>query len=170
MKELDEHVASLINGGVDELKRILPETNVMLAPILNTAFYIKKIEKIILTPLKVSKSGSWNTHIFIDGCTEKFHAEKDCAYPCIHVPVQDFARNTTLNNKPSFLFQLNDTQRLLLPLSNPVSFMYNAQFISHRQAYYPDSEVNTESFVNVSSYGNKKLFEHLRKSFQRIND
>ena len=88
LEDLDEHVASLINGGVDEFKRILPETNVMLAPILNTAFSIQKsIGKNILIPLKVSKSGSWNTHIFINGCTEKFHVEKDCAYTCIHVPM-----------------------------------------------------------------------------------
>ena len=153
--QVESDIASLINGGVDELTRILPETHLMLAPILNIAFEIQnKIERKVLTPTKVTSSGSWNTHIFVDGCTEKFHTEKDCAYTCIHVPIQDYAINAMMNRKPAFIFQLNESQALLLPLTQPVSLMYNAQFICHRQAYYPES-THTESFVNVSSYGNK---------------
>ena len=166
---LDKHMSSLINCGVDELKRFLPETGFMLAPIINTAFEVQKvINRKILTPLKVTNSGSWNTHIFINGCTEHFHAEKDCAYTCIHVPVQDVPKNRQLNQQPAFLFQLNGNQRILLPLTHPVSFMYNAQLISHRQAYYPECSDNLPPFINVSSYANKKLFDHLRKSFNRI--
>ena len=169
MKKVETHVASLINGGVDELKRFIPETEVMLAPILNTAFDAQNSIHIkILTPLKVTSRGSWNTHIFVNGCTHNFHAEKDCAYTCIHVPMQDSPTNTAIDKQPSFLFQLNDNQRLLLPLSKPISFMYNAQYVNHRQAYYPSNDEQISAFVNVSSYGNEKIFNHLRRSFQRL--
>ena len=166
---LDKHLSSLINGGVDELKRFLPETGFMLAPIINTAYEVQNvIQRKILTPLKVTNSGSWNTHIFINGCTERFHAEKDCAYTCIHVPKQDLPKKRQLHQEPAFLVQLNGNQNILLPLTRPVSFMYNAQLISHRQVYYPECNDNQPPFINVSSYANKKLFDHLRKSFNRI--
>ena len=154
---------------METLSKILPETKVFLAPMLNTAYEIqKRIGQDILTPLKVTTSGSWNTHIFVDGVTQNFHSEKDCAYTCIHVPKQDKIIDTCIESQPTFLFKLNDNQRIMLPLTMPVSFMYNAQLITHRQAYYPDNTQNMTSFINVSSYGNEKIFNHLRKTFQRI--
>ena len=93
LSTLDKHLSSLINGGVDELRRFLPEAGFMLAPIINTAFEVQNlINRKILTLLKVTNSGSWNTHIFFNTCTEHFHTEKDCACTCIHVPVQDFPK------------------------------------------------------------------------------
>ena len=66
-----------------------------------------KNEKNILNPLKVASSGSWNIHIFVYGCTENYHTEKDCVYTYIHIPIQYSPTKATMNNKPSFLFQLN---------------------------------------------------------------
>ena len=168
--EFIENIFSdLVNERVEQLSRILPEIKLLLSPILNSAYEMQQtIDLTILTPLKVTKSGSWNSHIFVDSCTENFHVEKDCAYTCIHVPNQDFKKGINICEQPGFVFQLNNNQRVLLPFNRTVSIVYNAQCLSHRQVYYPENE-KRENFFNVATYANENLFNHLRKTFNRLS-
>ena len=169
LSNIEDQAALLINSGVKELSKVIPEMSSLLSPILNTAYEIQKqVNREVLTPLKVTCSGNWNTHIFIDGVTQNFHSEKDCAHTCIHVPNQDQITGESIDKQPCFLFMISDYQRLMLPLTSPLSFMYNGQLITHRQAYYPDKNKTSTKFINVSSYGNQKMFNHLRKTFKRI--
>ena len=55
----------------------------------------------------------------------------------------------------------------MLPLSNDLSFLYNGKFVTHRQVYYLDEHDLEKLFFNLSSYGNEKIFNHLRRACQR---
>ena len=68
-----------------------------------------------------------------------------------------------------FSFKVNSKQKNTLPLMNDLSFLYNGNFVTHRQAYEPVNNDDTHKFFNISSYGNGKLFNYLRKTFQRQN-
>ena len=69
-----------------------------------------------------------------------------------------------------FIFKLTEKQQILLPLINNLSFVYNGNFVTHRQAYKPVESDATVQFFNLSSYGNQNFFNHLRKTFQRHNN
>ena len=73
--------SNVVNERIHKFSKIIPEINWLLSPILDSAYKRQQtIDRRILTPLKVSQSGCWNSHIFVDSCTANFHVEKDCAY------------------------------------------------------------------------------------------
>ena len=72
-----------------------------------------------------------------------------------------------LKNKPIFLFKLSMKQKIILPLSDNISFVYNGKFNTQCQAYDKGAQDDKQSFYSISSYGNEKIFNHLRKTFQR---
>ena len=160
--------SNVVNERIHKFSRIIPEINWLLSPILDLAYQRQQsIDRKILTPLKVSQNGCWNSHIFVNSCTSTFHVEKDCSYTCIHVPNQDFTKKDNICEVPGFVFQFNDSQRLIIQLNRMVSIMYNAQCLMHRQVYYPENGA-TDNFFNVATYANEKLFNHLRKTFNRL--
>ena len=75
-----------------------------------------------------------------------------------------------LINKPMFLFKIGKKEQIMLPLVNNMSFVYNGKFIMHRQAYTPSNNSYSRKFFNLSSYGNEKLFNHLRRTFDRLRE
>ena len=48
---------------------------------------------------------------------------------------------------PSFLFKINATQHLILPLVDGIYFVYNCNFITHRQLYDPKEGNTTEKIT-----------------------
>ena len=58
----------------------------------------------------------------------------------------------------------------MLTLSNDLSFIYNDKFVTHRQAYYPEENDLEKPCFNLSSYGNEKMFNYLRRTYQGQNN
>ena len=56
----------------------------------------------------------------------------------------------------------------MLPLDDNISFVYNTTYLTHHQYYVTGVNHDNDKFINVSSYGNEKLFNHLRKSLYGI--
>ena len=109
--------------------------------------------------------------MFVDGRTDNFHTEKECAYTFITVPQQVLQSNVEDCNKPKFIFKIDEDRHLILPLITGLSFLYNAIFLTHRQSNNPSTKKEAKKFFNISSYANEKLFDHLRLSFKRmVND
>ena len=159
-----------LHSGISSMKKSVPEIIHLLCPIINAAFHKQSSQGIeLLHSQKVSNHGCWNSFLFADVRTKTFHRENDCAYTMITIPKQEMDRNQHPANKPSFLFKINEEQVITLPLMNDVSFFYNASFLTHRQSYLPSDSKCQNKFFNVSSYANKKLFNHLRLSFDRLN-
>ena len=167
-KNIEEMCSTAIRNGMIGLSRILPEINILISPILYTAINIQETKSYAgLSNVKTSDLGCWNTFLYVNGRTEQLHTEHDCAYTYITVPKQIRNEGTPLHNKPLFIFKFSDTQHLVLPLNDNISFAYNGQFITHRQAFMPSMNNNDNLFFNISSYGNEKIFNHLRRTFER---
>ena len=84
------------------------------------------------------------------------------------VPVQEFDWKRRNSQKPVFIFKTNDETKLVLPLQNNTSFMHSGKFVTHRQNYQTNTDCNCDPFLNFASYSNEKLFNHLRKTFERL--
>ena len=141
----------------------------MLCPIINAAYNRQCSDGLnLLQSPSISHSGCWNFFLFVDGRTDEFHREDDCAYTFITIPKQVMNSNQHCSHQPLFLFKLNEEQKLILPMSPDLTFFYNASFLTHRQSYIPPVVDNSRRFYNISSYANEKLFNHLRLSFHRM--
>ena len=165
-----ERCANQVVEGIRSLSVIIPELKNMLCPIINAAYDMQCKQPIDLLKNEVTSDvGCWNTFLFVEGRTDNFHCEDDCAYTFITVPQQQRRLYFHPQHEPCFLFKINETQTLTLPLHNDLSFIYNASFLTHRQRYEPVANKEENMFFNISSYANAKLFNHLRKSFVPMN-
>ena len=64
-----------------------------------------------------------------------------------------------------FLFNVNGHRHIALPMSCKLTFICLGMLLTHRQSI--DTVNRIGSFMNVTSYGNKRLFTHMRQSFKR---
>jgi len=72
--------------------------------------------------------------------------------------------NKTCDNY-QFLFHLTAKKYMSIPLYPGVSFIFSGTFLTHRQHRLEKTELNKEKFFNIASYGNKRLFNHIKKSY-----
>ena len=118
--------------------------------------------------LKLSGTSSKNmcsTNLCINATTEDYHTEKDTSYTLITVPLQNFKLQKQSGDIYDLLFKLNDQVCISLPLTPDVTFMFSGTFLTHRQNGNSSLDKDSNEFVNLSSYGNHKLFNHIRKYF-----
>ena len=97
----------------------------------------------------------------------RIHVEEDVTYTSIVVPEQNSKLQKFHGNKYEFLFMLNETNIIALPMIENVSFIFSGIFLVHCQNGNESKKKDESVFINLSSYGNKKLFNHMRKSFFR---
>ena len=109
----------------------------------------------------------WDTNVCVNASTGEFHTEKDTSYTLITVPQQDFKSQKYSGNVYNFLFKLNHNNLLSLPLTPDLSLLFSGTFLTHRQKGNYSQDKSSKPFVNLSSYGNQRLFTHIRKSFFR---
>ena len=168
-KYVEEMCCDVIVHAVISLSKIIPDLKYLLSPIIDTAEKIQTVlNDFVLQRVKSSSSGCWNAFLYVNGKTDIMHSEKDCAYTLITVPSQEVLKNVPLCNQPVFIFQIGTKEQIMLPLVNNISFVYNGNFIMHRQAFTPLENSNSPKFFNISSYGNAKIFNHLRRTFERL--
>ena len=104
--------------------------------------------------------GCWKTVICVNAQTKELHSEQDVTYTTIAVPKQK-----SLQSQYSFIFQINDAESISLLMNYGVHFLFSGMFLVHRQKCENKNEM--ELFFNFGSYGNNKLFTHLRKTMER---
>lgn len=116
---------ALING-INVLSVVLREISLLLSPVLDTASQMQERRGIIgLTDVDTPYVGGWNSYLYVNGRIGVLHTEKDCTYTFITVQNPIKNSNTTLQNKPMFLYKVNSKQQTMLPLMNDLSFAYN---------------------------------------------
>ena len=166
--DVERICSETITKGVNSLSIIIPDLKYLLSPILDTADKIqKKIGKVVLEEVPTTSCGCWNSFLYVNGRTEELHTEQDCAYTLIAVPPQKLNKDIPLSSRPVFLFQLGIKEQLMIPLVTNASIVYNGKFVTHRQAYNPIMNTG-DNYFNLSSYGNQKIFNHLRQTFKRM--
>ena len=72
-------------------------------------------------------------------------------------------------NKYKFLFKINNTNLLSINMPHNTSVIFSRVMLIHRQARDIDMDMNDidDMFFNVASYGNKRIFSHIKQSFLR---
>ena len=97
--------------------------------------------------------------------TEEYHTEMDCTYTLIHVPNQ---KRDTGWCKYHFLFDLSTAVNISFHMVPGMSIMFSGQFATHRQSCDTINRKESDVFINFASYGNARLYRHIRNSFKRV--
>ena len=159
--------ADEIERSVKDLNIFVPNIRSILAPVLDTTFYIQTdFKDINLRENLGSINGCWQSSICVNAETQEYHTEHDCTYTLISIPNQSKSKESKM--KYDFLFNLTDKQSINIHLKPGVSFMFSGLFLKHRQNKSNTISNSDEPFFNIASYGNKRLFHHLRKTINRI--
>ena len=165
----ERYVADEISISTKDLSKVLPKITSIISPIVSTAFELQSFKKNInIKEGYASNSGCWQSSICVDATTGEFHSENDCTYTLITIPNQSTIKSQPAGDNFHFLISLTEKKILNIPLHSGISFVFSAQFLTHRQhrnayIYSNDDDV----FFNVASYGNKRLFHHIKKSFNK---
>ena len=101
----------------------------------------------------------------VDASTKIFHTEKDCTYTLIAVPSQQGYINSR-DCGICFCFCINREKVLPLRMTEKVAFCFSAYLLTHRQEH----SGSRTGLYNVSAYGNKRFFENVRRSLQRLDN
>ena len=157
----------LLNGLLD-MSVVLPAVGKVVSPIIDAAFEMQKVKgNIELSQVPGSSEGLWQTSICINAETHEFHTEEDCTYTVIKVPKHEKQQKKNCDKKYNFIFQLDRKHNIGLPMTDGVAFLFSGSVLTHRQSSTTLPQCKDGLFFNIASYGNKKLFTHIKKSFER---
>ena len=177
-EKMEQIASSQIKVAIKDLSRLIPNIRKLISPVLQQAVKKQEIEgNVNFKNVKSSEHGVFQSEICINAVTKIFHTEKDCTYTLISVPHQATSKeDNKLTRSPTyFMFKINDEINIVIPMNyNNTSIIFHGQMLTHRQhctdAYRENyEELNYQPFFNLGCYGNEKLFNHLKKSFQRLN-
>ena len=151
-----------------QLSLHLPILNKLLSPVVSIANKMQAdIGTINLKETTASDEGIWQTCMCVNAQTTEFHTEMDCTYTLIHVPNQHVTEN---NSEYHFMFQLSTSVNVSIHMKPGLSFMFSGQFLTHRQSSDNNQQHKEGNFINFASYGNARLYRHIRNSFKRVTE
>ena len=164
----EKYTANEISRSVHDFQLFIPNIKTIIAPVLDTSFEMQSLVKDInLKEGYASKDGCWQTSLCVNATTEEFHNEDDCTYTLITIPRQINIEDNKTCNRYHFLFNLTGKKNLNLPLYPGVSFLFSGAFLTHRQHCNDDVSSKNDVFFNIASYGNKRLFNHIKKTYNK---
>ena len=145
------------------LSKIIPNLNRYIAPVLSVANLIQKdIGDCNIKELEYSSSGSWNCSLCISCQTEELHTENDFTYTEINTPTQE-KNGVTVN----FLFELQNNSIFGIQLQPGLSFIFSGKYLTRRQSI-DDKTTDDGEFINIASYGNQRLYNHIKSTIKRV--
>ena len=109
--------------------------------------------------------GVWQNSVCVNAYTRKFHTESDCTSTVIVVPKQPKMKHDKKVYR--FIFQLQKHLNISYKLKYGVSFMFSGKFLTHSQQCTHPIHEKDDLFFNLAAYGNKRLYNHINKSFER---
>ena len=117
-----------------------------------------------LKETKNYESGLWNSMYCINATTEEYHTESDYTYTFLTVPLQ---RKIASDKRFNFLFRINEKTDFCIPLTAYTSIMFSGKYLYHCQSCDEYCKETNDSFISFGAYGDKRLFQHIKKSFHR---
>ena len=164
----EQWCADELGRSVKDLSTIIPNIASILSPVVQVAFDTQLIDgkDLNLTENLASNDGCFQSSICVNAETREYHVEHDCTYTLITIPNQSKTKDSLVDY--DFLFKLSSKQSLNISLKSGVTFMFSGLFLRHRQNKSHESTKTQEPFFNMASYGNKRLFYHLRKTLNKV--
>ena len=156
---------SELQDAISNFKSILPILPSVVAPVIRVAHELQStVGDINITKPLGANVGIWQSSLSVNAVTKGLHTEDDVTYSTISVPLQKIK---SAERKYHFIFQLNRKCIVSLPLIEGTTLLFSGKLLTHRQSCNVFEAMDDELFFNFASYGNKKLFNHIRKSFIR---
>ena len=157
------------------LKKIISNISDLICPVLKAGFDLQtELGQINFKKVFTSDLGLWQSSICVNAITKEFHIERDVTYTLITVPSQERLLSKHHGRETFFLFQINSNNCLGFEMKSGISFVFSGFMLTHKQ-FSMDGHMDykhreqMDPFYNIASYGNEKLFRHMRISFSRIN-
>ena len=159
-----------ISRSVNDLSTIVPNIRSVISPVLEATYDLQSDDmKLNMKEVFTSKDGCWQSSLCINAITKEFHTEKDCTYTLISIPLQDCNHKKNKAHRYDFIFKINDRKHISIKLTPGTSFIFSGLYLTHHQNMSVDNEtINESNFFNIASYGNKRLFTHLRKTINKL--
>lgn len=163
---IEETIYGGIYGDIIELTKYFPNLKDMISPDISNISKSFDLNEDYLSKEagKMYKLGMLNGHFCLNARTKQSHTECDSSYTVISVPPQNYDGFNTLNAE--FHFDISENMTLVIPMFPKVAFVYSGFLLCHHQvldSIDPDKGI----FLNLASYGNKRLFDNMVKSFRR---
>ena len=161
-KTFEHKCAMELNLAQENISEILPLNKLFVMPIV-TAAHKGSVDINMKSPLyePVSmQSGCWTSSICVNAETKELHNECDCTYTIITAPLQNH-----IISKYEFNFCLNTKNNVSINMNSGVTFMFSGLFLLHKQ--YKWFGEGKDLFYNFASYGNNRLFNHLKQTLNR---
>ena len=111
----------------------------------------------------LQKNGIMNVHVCINAQTKIMHTEADSTMTVIGVPFQPDPNYGMLN--PQFYFNVTKTETIVINMKEYSTFSFLGYMLNHQQVM--SNNPNKNIFINIASYGNKRLFHNILKSIKR---
>ena len=164
---IEELMLRELKNTICQMNNKLPFLSSIIAPVVGVAFNMQA-EKgdIKIDETSASNLGIWQSTLSVNAVTEELHTEDDVTYTVIDVPLQ---KRSQTDIKYHFLFYINKKINLSLPMNPGTSIVFSGKLLTHRQSCNVYKATEDELFFNFGAYGNKKLYNHIKQSFKRID-
>ena len=163
-KELEKQLINSIGIALQYLSTICYNVCNWIAPVVDVAYNLQKDNgDINIKNSDLFQLGVPQAQICVNATTSEFHTEYDQSLTYICVPKQKMIEK----NCYEFLFKIDTSTVLSLPMSVGLNLLFSATFLTHRQH---SNYKNKHTFINFASFSNKKLLRHMIKSFTRIQN
>ena len=156
-----------LDNGITNLCKVIPTLRYYISPTLSVAHNLQQeIGDCNIRKMKHSDTGIWQASICVSCHTSNLHTENDCTYTVITTPKQEV--DDSKMPEYNFIFDLKKGQTIGLSLQPGLSFMYSGKYMTHRQSINQNHANANEVFINLASYGNERLYNHLKSTMKRI--
>ena len=165
---IEELMITELKASLSKINDYLPFLSTVISLVLKVAFNMQvKHGDIKIEQTSASEEGIWQSTLSVNAITEELHTEDDVTYTVIDVPIQTKSK---IGTKYHFLFQLNNKYNLSIPMATGTTIIFSGKLLSHRQSCNVYKPTDHDLFFNFGAYGNKKLYNHIKKSFVRMKE
>ena len=161
-KWVEEKLKTSLESAVDSQSNLFLHCSNFLSPVMDVAEKMQEEHgDINLNFDKFGDIGLYAAQVCVNATTRDYHTEFDQGPTLIYVPAQ----KKTVRNQYKFSFRINEKLEIQLKMIEHLSFIFSAALLTHRQ----ECDGNEDHiFFNLASFCNKKLFSHMKKSFDRV--
>ena len=115
--------------------------------------------------MSVTNSGLWQSSISVNAQTTELHTESDCTHTIINIPKQDI--KPARSGEDNIIFQLKTGETIGIELKYGITFMFSGKYLTHCQSYNENTSGIDNVFIDMASYGNERLYIHIRATLHR---
>ena len=158
-------ISNEITNGMNNVAKLVPNIDQLTSAVIDTANRMQNdVGDVNLKEDAIEADGVWMGTIAVNGHTKILHCEEDCTYTMVYVPKQYVKDKIGAYN---FQISINPKHNIAITLYENTTMIFSGKTLTHRQTYFDNESYSDHDFVNFVSYGNKKLFDHLKNSFKR---